>query len=186
MKAGAKFTQWFGARHSTMSAFRVFTVAYAGFTVLDFVLEGLFLRTGMYSYPGAVHSWTLFAGKTYQFPIYEILTWGLAWTLYATVYAYRDDRGMTLVERGVEKLRVGPKRKKLVRFLALVAVFNLIFLWQNTVLIVISTDQDPWPTGYKSYQNTQICGPRTAYACPGPKVLIPKQTTPTNRLQPAG
>jgi hypothetical protein len=50
-----------------------------------------------------VHSWTLFAGKTYQLPLYEVLSWGLAWTLYAAIYAYRDDRGMTLVERGIDK-----------------------------------------------------------------------------------
>jgi hypothetical protein len=184
MKAGAKFTHWFGRRHPALSAIRVFAVAYVGFMVLDFVLEGAFLRTGMYAYAGTIHSVTLFAGKTYQFPVAEILTWGLAWTLYATLYAYRDDRGMTLVERGVEKLRVGAKRKKLVRLLALVAIFNLIFLGQNAIMILIAPHADRWPRGYKSYQVNGICGPGTAYACPAPNVPIPKQTTPTNRVQP--
>jgi hypothetical protein len=175
MKAGARFTHWFGRRHPALSAIRVFVVAYVGFMVLDFVLEGVFLRTGMYAYASTVHGWTLFAGKTYQFPIYEILSWGLAWTLYATLYAYRDDRGMTLVERGVEKLRVGRKRRKLVRLLALVGVFNLIFLGQNAFMIAISPHADPWPRGYKSYLVNGLCGPKTAYACPAPHVPIPKQ-----------
>jgi hypothetical protein len=182
MKLGARFMHWFGGRHPAFSAIRVFAVAYAAFMVLDLVLEGIFLRTGMYNYASTIRSLTLWPGKRYQFPVYEILTWGLAWTVYATFYAYRDDTGMTLVERGVEKLRVGRKRKKLVRFLALVAIFNLVFLAQNAIMILASTHGDPWPKGFKSYQVNGICGPRSAYACPGPKVLIPKQTTPTNRV----
>jgi hypothetical protein len=183
MKAGAKFTHWFAARHPALSLARVFCVAFLGFMLLDFVLEGTFLRTGMYAYAGTVHSLTLWAGHTYQFPIYEIATWGLAWTVYATLYAYRDDRGMTLVERGVETLRIGRKRKKLVRFLALLAAFNLIFLVQNAVMAVIATHADRWPAGYKSYLVNGICGPSTNYECSAPNVPIPKQTTPTNRTQ---
>jgi Spirocyclase AveC-like len=181
MKAGAKFTHWFGRRHPALSAARIFLAAYAGFMLLDFVLEGTFLRTGMYAYAGTIHSVTLFAGHTYQFPIPEILTWGLAWTVYATIYAYRDDKGMTIVERGIDKLRVGRKRQKLMRFLALVAVFNLVFLAQNAIMIVIATHADRWPTGYKSYLVNGICGPHSSYDCSAPNVLIPKQTTPTNR-----
>jgi hypothetical protein len=68
-----------------------------------------------------------------------------------------------------------------VRLLALVAVFNLIFLAQNAIMIVLATHSDRWPTGYKSYLVNGICGPRTPYACSSPTVPIPKQTTPTNR-----
>ncbi len=183
MKAGAAVTHRIAARRPRLSAIRVFLLVYAGFMVLDFVLEGVFLRTGMYAYAGTVHSWTLFAGKTYQFPIPEILTWGLAWTVYATLYAYRDDKGMTIAERGVDKLRLGRKGKKLVRTLALIAVFNLVFLAQNAIMAVIATHSDPWPRGYKSYLVNGICGPRTPYACSAPTVPIPKQTTPTNRTR---
>jgi hypothetical protein len=183
MKAGAAFTRWVGTRRPALSAARVFAVAWAGFMLLDFVGEGLFLRTGMYSYASTDHSLTLFAGNRYQFPILEILSWGLAWTIYATLYAYRDDRGLTLAERGVDKLRIGRKRKKFVRFLALVAVFNLVFLAQNAIMILSATHSSAWPKGYKSYQLNGICGPHTPYACPGPKVPIAKQTTPTNRVR---
>jgi hypothetical protein len=181
MKAGAAVTHWLSARYPRLSAVRIFGIVYLGFMALDFVLEGAFLRTGMYAYAGTIHSWTLFAGHTYQFPIPEILTWGLAWTVYATLYAYRDDRGMTIAERGVEKLRISRRSKKLVRLLALVAVFNLIFLAQNAIMIVLATHADPWPRGYKSYLVNDICGPGTPYACPAPTVPIAKQTTPTNR-----
>jgi len=173
MKAGSRFTHWLRGRHPGLSAIRIFVIAYAAFMLLDLLLEGTFLRTGMYAYAGTIRSLTLFAGRTYQFPIAEIVTWGLAWTLYATLHAYRDDRGMTLVERGVDKLRIGRVRKKLVRFLALVAIFNLIFLCQNAFMIVLAPHADPWPNGYRSYQVNGVCGPHTTFNC-GPTVPSPR------------
>ena len=182
MKAGAAATHWIRKRRPQASAVRIFAVVWLAFMLLDFVLEGFFLRTGMYAYPGAIRSWTLWAGKTYQFPLYEVISWGLAWAVFATLYAYRDDRGLTLVERGVERLTVSPARKRLARFLAIAAAVNLIFLAQNALLIVISPHADSFPTGYKSYLTNGICGPGTAFDCGGPLVPISKKTTPTNRI----
>jgi len=78
-----------------------------------------------------------------------------------------------LVERGVDKLRIGRVRKKLVRFLALVAIFNLIFLCQNAFMIVLAPHADPWPNGYRSYQVNGVCGPHTTFNC-GPTVPSPR------------
>lgn len=93
---------------------------------------------------------------------------------------------MTLAERGVEKLRIGRGRRTLVRFLALVALFNVVFLAQNAVMIVSTTHSSAWPKGYKSYLVNGMCGPGTSYACPGPTVPIAKQTSPSNRVAPTG
>jgi hypothetical protein len=102
--------------------------------------------------------------------------------MWATLYAYRDDRGRTFAERKVDKQRIGSKSKKFIRFLALAGLFNLIFFWQNLVLIAFSPSADPWPPGYPSYLTNGICGVGSAYDCPTPQTPIPKQDSPTNRI----
>lgn len=182
MKAGAAITHRLRARYPGLRPGLIFGILLLGFMVLDVVLEGAFLRTGMYAYPGTVASLTLWAGKTYQIPLYEVVTWGSCWAIWAILYANRDDRGRMLVERKVDKLRVGSKAQKFVRFLALAGLFNLVFFVQNMVLVLFSVNADPWPEGYPSYLTNGICGAGTAYDCPTPQTPLPKQDTRTNRI----
>lgn len=53
------------------STLRVVATLFAGFLVLEFIMEPLILRVGLWSYPGTIGWMTLFEGQRYQFPVYE-------------------------------------------------------------------------------------------------------------------
>ncbi|MGH9035293.1 MAG: spirocyclase AveC family protein, partial [Acidimicrobiia bacterium] len=50
---------------------RLVAIAFTAIFVADFISEVVFVRAGLYAYPGAIRELTLWAGHTYQFPIYE-------------------------------------------------------------------------------------------------------------------
>jgi hypothetical protein len=58
-------------RWPAASKFRLALLGIAILIALDTLFESLLLRTGVYAYPGAIRAITLFAGRTYQFPMTE-------------------------------------------------------------------------------------------------------------------
>src|SRR5260221_178013 len=96
------------ARRPELSTAGLVLRAFAVMCALDFVMESVWLTTGSYTYGGAHRSLSLWAGRYYQFPVYEILLWGITWTGLACVRFFRDDRGQTVAERGVDGMSIGP------------------------------------------------------------------------------
>lgn len=143
----------------------------------DIVIETFWLRTATYSYPGAVEGLTLFHGNYYQFPIYEGLAWAAAWTAMACLRYFRDDKGNTLVERGIDRVKASARTRGFLRFLALLGAMNMILLsfnmWNGALWAPRS---DPWPADYddRTYLRDGLCGPGTDYACTGPEVPNPR------------
>ncbi len=183
MLAGARVMRWIQARRPDWNSARLFLAVYIGFMLLDLVLEGFFLRTGMYVYAGAVQSLTLWAGEYYQFPIYEFLLWGFCWAVYASIYFWRDDHGLTFAERGVEKLNLSRAGKKFVRFLALAGVFNMVFFIGDTVPVAFGgLHSDPFPKNIPSYLLGKVCGPNADYDCTRPELPLATKTSRTNRV----
>jgi hypothetical protein len=150
--------------------------------VLDTLFEALLLRTGVYAYPAGIRAITLFAGKTYQFPLSEGLCYG-GLTIGATLVLllYRDDKGQTFVERGIDKLRLNRGARQWVKFLALFAyVHGSMFVVFTVPNQWLATHSDPFPEGYPSYMINGMC----AYGvhgdeCPGPGIMLPR---PRNKL----
>jgi len=138
---------------------------------LDTVFESLLLRTGVYAYPGGIRAITLFPGKTYQFPLSEALCYG-GLNIGATLLLllYRDEAGHTFVERGIDRLRVGPGLRQWVKFLALFGYVHLsMFLVFTVPMQWFALHSDPFPAGYPSYMINGLCayGPK-GDECPGP------------------
>ena len=148
----------------------------AFFIVFDLISELTFMRLGLYSYAGAIDWLTLFHGHYYQLPVYELLFWPLAWTAFAGLRYFRDDKGRTFAERGVDDLRVSPAKKYGLRFLALAGALNVLFFIYNGPQIWWGLQADSWPQDIqkRSYLTDGICGPGTDYACPGSAVPIHK------------
>jgi hypothetical protein len=148
-----------------------------GMTVIDSLIEILLIRTGVYAYPGAIRAVSLFAGKTYQFPLTEGLFFGgLGVGAVAALTYFRDDRGRTVVERGVDRLRIGKRARSGVRFLAIFgfchALFALLYFLPNQWL---GAHSDPFPKGYPSYMINGMCVSGPAHnQCPGPGVSLPR------------
>ena len=156
------------ARWGRLSPVRRFAVAVVVLYALDFVLEVAWLRIGVYSYTGVIPSLTLFHGHYYQFPIYIVVFWGTPWAALTCLRYARNDRGETIVERGADGLRLSPRGRSGVRFLALAAACNLAWLFFNVTGALTSTQTGRWADDItnRPYFN-YLCSPAATYACPG-------------------
>lgn len=151
---------------------------FVGLVVVDTIIETMLLRTEIYAYPGAIRAITLFAGHTYQVPLSEtVLFGGIALGAIACLSHFRDDRGQTVVERGLDKIRVGPKSKQLIKFLAIFGAVHLSFL----VLYMVpqqwfAVHSGPFPSDYKSYMINDMCASGSdGKTCPGPGVPMSRR-----------
>jgi hypothetical protein len=156
---------------------RLILLTYAAAFVADFVMEaGFMLPFGLYTYPGSIRSVTVFAGTYHQWPIYEGLMWGGVMTALTCLRYFTDDRGRTVVERGLDQVRGGFAKQQLVRFLAIfAAVSGCFFFFYNIPAQWIGMHSDPWPADHlkRSYFNGGICGDGTDVPCPDPTLPIP-------------
>jgi hypothetical protein len=148
-----------------------------GLTLTDTLVEGLVLRTGVYAYPGGIRAITLFAGQTYQIPLSEtVLFGGFALGAIACLSYFRDDRGRTVVERGISTLKFGFKGKQVVKFFGIYGAIHLGFV----VLYMLpqqwfGTHSDPFPANYPSYMVNDMCvSGADGHTCPGPGVPMPR------------
>jgi hypothetical protein len=160
-----------------MSNMKLIFATYAAAIVLDFVMEaGFMLPFGLYTYPGAIRSVSVFADTYHQWPIYEGLMWGGVMTALACLRFFTDDRGRTIVERGLDQVRGGFAKQQFIRFLAIFAFTSSAFFFlYNVPAQWIALHSDPWPADHlkRSYFNGGICGDGTDTPCPDPILPIP-------------
>jgi hypothetical protein len=164
-------------RRPAISKFRLALIGIAVLILLDTLFESLLLRTGVYAYPGGIREITLFAGETYQFPMSEGLCYGgLTIGMTLVLLLYRDDKGQTFVEQGLDRLRVSRLAKQWIKFLALFGYVHIsMFLVFTIPMQWFATHSDPFPEGYPSYMINGLCayGPARDQ-CPGPGVMMPR------------
>lgn len=154
---------------------------FAGFCLFDIAIESFILRTGMFIYPSTIPSLTLFAGKPYQFPIYEMVSWAGTYTCAACLLHFRNAQGETIVERGLDRIAAPGRRRTFLRFLALVgflqtsilATYNIPYMfWAlHGGPYTVSEQSHPWLTA-------GMCGDSTPYPCPGPGIPFPRRDAP--------
>jgi len=140
----------------------------------DLVIEGLFLMPmGLFTYPGAIQSLSINAGTYYQWPIYEGLMWGGVQAGLCCLRFFTDERGRTIVERGLDSVRGGVIKQQFVRFLAIFAAVSAIFfVFYNLPAQFFAMHTDPWPEDLlkRSYFTMNICGDGTDRLCPDPTI----------------
>jgi hypothetical protein len=165
------------ARWPGMNWVGALAVIVVGLTVTDSIVEATVLRMGVYAYPGGIRELTLFAGETYQLPLTESFFFGgLGFGAIAVLMHFRDDRGRTVCERGLDRVRLGAKGRQAVKFLAVFGVvhaaFVVLYMVPNQWL---ATHSDPYPAGYPSYLTNGMCQAGADGAtCPGPGVPMPR------------
>ncbi len=96
----------------------------------------------------------------------------------AVLRFFTDDRGRTIVERGIDRVRGGFAKQQFVRFLAIFAgVSACFFFFYNLPAQWIGMHSDPWPEDHmkRSYFTGGICGAGTDTPCPDPVLPIPDQ-----------
>jgi hypothetical protein len=183
--AGSKFMGWLTRRQPGISKLKLVVLTYLAFAVFDIILESFITRTNLFSYASVIPGLSLFAGTDHQFPIYETVSWSGTYVFLSCMHFFRDDRGRSLPERGIDQLRIGGHwAKTFARFLAIVGMCQLsILLTYNIPYQVYAMHsqmspvylQQPWRLG-------GVCGPETNYDCPGPGVPIPRRDSQTNRV----
>lgn len=149
-------------------------IAWGLMTLTDLVLELVWLRNGLYAYPGAIRELSIFGGSQYQFPIYEAVLWGAMWGGMACLRYFRNDRGETVAERGVDRIEASRRAKSSLRLLAVIGVAQTMMLAYNVGIGFAGLHADPWPDQVleKSYLTAGMCGEGTDRACSDPKVPI--------------
>jgi hypothetical protein len=152
-----------------LNTVQLIAICFVAMAALDFVAEGLiWLPLGFWEYPGGIG--LLFPSTYHKFPVNELLTIATIFTAIACLRHFRDDQGRTLVERGIDRLRIGPRRRTAMRFLAIAGAVHLILLLgYNLPNSVIGAHTRPWPADLvkRSYFTDYLCGPETTAACPG-------------------
>jgi hypothetical protein len=163
------------AHYPAAGTVRLFAALFGVVAVLDLVVENVFMRTQFAAYPGTVHNLSLFAGKYYQFPLYEpVIIGGFAVGLTALRY-FRDDRGRSVAERGLDQLRIPQRGRTAVRFLAITGFAHVWFILAYFVPYnFFALKADTFPP-MPSFLRAGICGQGTDYACPSEHVPIPRR-----------
>jgi hypothetical protein len=176
------------ARFPTIGVGRLLLVGFLAAALLDLAVEVPWCLLGVYSYAGVKPWLTLFPGHYYQFPLYEAVFWGAAWASAGALIYFRDDRGETLVHRGIERLRTGPGATVAVRVLAIGAFLNVAFIAYNLVFgLMVLEPGARWSADAvnRSYLRGELCGEGTPYACPGADLPLPRGEG-GSRVDPSG
>jgi hypothetical protein len=166
------------ARKPEWGHLRILVCCFIAVFVIDFLLETMWIRTGCYVYGGTIGSWSLFNDGYGKFPIYESIGAGLVYTSWCALRYFVDDKGQTIAERGLDKIKVGQRQKTFIRFLAITGALNVLFLAFYSVPIQIwQVHPGTYPTAVqeRSYYMDEVCGAGTDYACPGPDVPISRR-----------
>jgi hypothetical protein len=175
------------ARNPKRSPLRLVALCFLGFVIFDVAIESFILRTGMFIYPSTIPALTLFAGKTYQYPVYEIVHWASTYTALACIHFFRNDLGETWAERGFSKLKIPAGLRTFARWLAIMGMCQMAMLFTYNIpyqfwalhggRFTVTEADYPWFTA-------GLCGTSTPYDCPGPGVPIARRDSPTNRVRP--
>lgn len=181
--AGSRVMGWYKNRHPDASAMKLIGVCFLAFIPADLLLEHMILMTGLFNYASTVPELTLWAGERYQFPLYETLSWCSTLTCLSAVHFFRNDKGESWGERGMDQLRIPARLKGFARFLAIMGVCQVaMFVTYNVPYFYWSTQGGPFPD-YPPYRIAGVCGPDTEFDCPDFDVPIPRRHSLTNRVQ---
>jgi hypothetical protein len=161
-------------RHPDFGWIRMILVCLTITIVADIVIEGLILtRTGFYAFSGG--HFLINAGHFYQFPVHEAIFGGAVFASFVCLRYFRNDKGETIVERGIDSVDVSAGRKTGLRMLAVIGAVHLGFLFCYHVPTgLFGVNSTAWPQDVveRSYFTNNVCGPKVDRACPGPATPI--------------
>lgn len=176
---GLAAMRWVKARFPTINNVKLSIAGVLAVMLFDMVLECILIRgTGIYAYPGSIRALSLWGGHWYQFPIYEAIFFGGWWGLCAVLLYFKDDKGLTWVERGVEKIDMCKRsnfKKGMMRAIAVIGFCQTIELIIYVLpMPLITANADPFPDDTPAFftVGTGMCGPGTGLACPRPDLPI--------------
>lgn len=162
-------------RRPDLSGLSRLLIMFGAFMVFDFVAEGIFQYLEIFKYVGTWAPLTIWAGTEHQYPLYNSVIMAMFFMGMTTLRYYRDDKGNSWAERGIEQIQLPAAGKTALRQFAIIGFLSAnIMLMYYTPYLLFSMKVDSFPQ-YPSYLTADICGPRSPYACPGKRVPIPRR-----------
>lgn len=165
-------------RFPQMGTFGLIGLTVVAFIIWDLFWELTFIRIGYWTYPTTPKMLTIFGDSWYRIHLTEPIMWGTTWALFACLRYFKNDKGQTVAERGIENVKGGAAKLTALRYFALYGVISLAFLLGYVIptnAIAINGDEWPKDTLERSYFTNGICGDGTTYACPGQGTPIPRE-----------
>jgi hypothetical protein len=144
----------------------------------DVVLEGgILMPLGAYTYAGAPDWSSINDSHYYKYTLLEGVAFGAVWTAWASLRYFKDDKGNTIVERGIDRLSLTRAKSGLLRFLAIggfIAVSQAVLV--NVPYFWMSNHMSTYPADIqkRTYLTDGMCGEGTDTACFGPGVPTPR------------
>jgi hypothetical protein len=178
---GMRFLQ---RRVPQISTFALLAFTYAFGLLLGACLEAPTFLFNLWGLPGAPASLSLFADAQ-RYAWAEYLTTGIVFTTFAAVRYFREEKGQTIVERGMESFT--PTARTAVTTFATIAVFAMSMWALLLVQIPAGLHASPYPAKYPAHLINGLCNipgnpnsaAPTAYGpCPGsPGFRMPVNNT---------
>lgn len=160
-------------RRPETSVFGLLLAAWVVLFFWDVLAEVIFIRTELYAYSGAIHGLSIFGGERWQFPLYESFFWPMVWVAMGAIRFFRDDKGRTFLDRGIDRVKASTKQRTALRQFAIIGFANLVMLIYTIPIWYASIHAGRTPDGYPSYLTNEMCGEGTEYACTAPEYPIP-------------
>jgi hypothetical protein len=171
-------------RFPRVSNFELLAFTYVYGWVLGFCLEAPVFVFHLWGLPGAPARFSLF-GNDHRFAWAEYLTTAIVFSTIAAVRFFRNDKGQTIGERGLDNY--SPAARTAVSVFATIAVFAMSMWVLLLVQIPAGLHSSPYPHGYPAHLINGLCNipgnPNsarpTAYGpCPGsPGFRMPVNNT---------
>jgi hypothetical protein len=152
--------------------------------ILAFCLEAPTFLFNLWGLPGAPATLSLF-DNDHRFAWAEYITTAIVFTTFAAVRFFRNDKGQTIGERGLEGFSAGART--IVSIFATIAMFAMSMWALLLIQIPAGLHSSPYPAGYPAHQINGLCNipgnknwiQPTAYGpCPGsPGLRMPVKNT---------
>ena len=164
-------------RFPSMSPIGLCAVAFLPMVVVGTFWEAAFMMMGSHQYGSGISWLTINHGHYYGFPLYQGITASLLYTSWGALRFFRDDKGRSFAEAGIDRLSVSMRVKGWMRFFAVSgAITSIFFVLYHIPNALIAQRGDAWPRDVqeRSYFINQYCGPGTDTACPDPRLPLPR------------
>jgi hypothetical protein len=160
-------------RRPHLAKWQLIAAVFPVMCLVDVVGEAfVWLPLGFWEYPGGFG--LLFPSTYHKYPINEMLTIASLFTAMVALRYFKDDKGMTLVERGADRIK-SPRRQTLMRVFAVTfAAHAIVFVLYNLPNAWVAQHSPAWPADIqkRSYFTNGLCGEGTPRTCPGPNVPL--------------
>ena len=113
------------ARNPNVTIFSLFALGFVIGAVLEIIMELIWLRFELISYPGAPDFLAVYVGDL-KMPFIEWVTAGVVFASFSLVRFYVNDKGERITERGLERFPVPLRR--VISTLAMMAILNTLMI----------------------------------------------------------